>query len=71
MLVSVVGVRYGDGSVASGIWLTIRTAAGLEGPYQALDLWWYVVVQTPPLHDVCVGCCVRASWFAWWLNDGL
>ena len=38
------GVRYSDGSVASGIWLTIRTAAGVEGPYQALDLWWYVLV---------------------------
>ena len=37
--------RYSDGSFASGIWLTIRTSAGLEGPYQALDLWWYVYAR--------------------------
>ena len=61
------GVRYSDGSVASGIWLTIRTAAGVEGPYQALDLWWYVVVAADARVLWCVGCALRGH--ARWLSE--
>ena len=47
--------KYNDGTTASGIWLTLRTSAGMASSgnskaYQALDLWWYVALRC--LHAV-------------------
>ena len=62
--------RYSDGSFASGIWLTIRTSAGLAGPYQALDLWWYVYARRE-VANVHAQCYAHAAVARYGLADDI